>query len=166
MANVVNIQTIIDGPRHTIIKVSGILDTADLGNTTVADPALLVGVDNTGQLKAATFRIVGMNFDVEDGLAVNLYWDAATPVLIDSLVGRGALPPSYQAYGGLTNNAALPGKTGKIIMNTQGWAGILSFNFIVELVKVQAGVNNPIAGTAGPVVNQGYADFAGTIPTR
>lgn len=161
MANQVTTQVLVDGPRNTVIKVAAILDTSDLASMTIVDPALLVGTDNTGALKAATFRILGINFDIQDALAVNLFWDATTPVLISSLTGRGAAPPSWATYGGLTNNAALAGKTGKITMTTRGWVGTLSFNLLIELVKVQSGVVNAIAGTPS---SQGYTDFAGTIP--
>lgn len=167
MANSVNSQIIIDGPRNTVVKVAGILDTSDLASTVVADPAVLVGIDNTGGLKAATFRLVGLNYSIEDGLEVRLYWDAATPLLIEALNGRGALPPSCQRYGGLTNNAGV-GKTGRITMTTEGWAGIKSFSLILELVKVQSGAYFGVPGTVGlynsGTVTEGYADIAGTIP--
>lgn len=163
MANQVTTQIIVDGPRNTVIKVSGILDTSDLASMTIADPATLVGIDNTGFLKAATFRIQGLNFDIQDILVVNLFWDATVPVLISSMTGRGSAPPSWDKYGGLTNNAALAGKTGRITMTTRGWVGTLSFNLLIELIKVQSGVVNPVVGTPA---SQGYADFAGTIPTR
>jgi hypothetical protein len=167
VANSVATQLIIDGPRNAVLKVAGILDTSDLASTVIADPAALVGIDNTGGLKAATFRIIGLNYSIEDGLEVRLFWDATTPVLIEALNGRGALPPSCQRYGGLTNNAGI-GKTGRITMTTEGWAGIKSFSYILELVKVQSGVVLGVAGTVGiynpGTVSEGYADIAGTIP--
>lgn len=160
MANIVNTQIIIDGPRNTVVKVAGILDTSDVALAPIIDPATLVGIDNTGTLKAATFRVIGLNYNVEDGLEVRLYWDATAPTLIEALTGRGALPPSCQAYGGLTNNAGA-GKTGKISLSTSGWATVKSFSFILELVKVQSGV---VALVPGTPTQQGYADIPGTIP--
>ena len=53
MANSVTSQIIIDGPRNTVVKVAGILDTSDLASTVVADPAVLVGIDNTGGLEGS-----------------------------------------------------------------------------------------------------------------
>lgn len=162
MANALTTQVIIDGPRNTVVKVTGILDTSDLANTVIADPSTLAGIDNTGTLKAAGFRLVGMNYSIQDTLSVTLSWDATTPVVIETLTGRGATPPSVQRYGGLTNNAGA-GKTGKILLSTQGWAAaaVLHFTLLIELVKVQSGVVAVVPGTAA---NQQYVDNAGTIP--
>jgi len=133
MANSVTSQIILDGPRNCVVKFEGILDTSDLGSTVVIDPALLVGVDNTGTLKAAKLRIVNIDYSIEDLLAVNLFWDATTPVRIASLTGRGEV--GGKKYSGLVNNAGA-GVNGKITATTQGWtAGSLSFVLILECVK-------------------------------
>lgn len=136
MTNSVTLQTILDGPRNTVIKIEGVLDTSDLALMTLADPALLAGIDNTGTLKAKTLRINKIIHNVEDGLSVNLFWDATTPARCEELTGRGQ--PCYEEFGGLITNAGV-GATGKILVSTQGWAaaGVLSFSVIVELVKAQ-----------------------------
>lgn len=136
MANSVNIQTILDGPRNCVIKVEGILDTSDLASATLVDPALLFGMDNTGLVKAAKLRILEIQYNVEDTLEVRLAWDASTPVRIDQLTGRGKI--DAKAFGGLTNNAGA-GVTGKILISTEGWAAtkVLSFTLVLELVKEQ-----------------------------
>jgi len=136
MANVVSTQILLDGPRNTVIKVVGVLDTSDQASMVIADPATLCGIDNTGAVKAAKLAINRIVLNIEDGLAVYLNWDATTPVLIDQFTGRGH--QEFQKVGGLWNNAGA-GVTGKILLSTQGWAigAFLSFSLELELYKQQ-----------------------------
>jgi hypothetical protein len=137
MANSVNIQTILDGPRNVVVKVEGLLDTSDLGSTTLVDPALLTGMDNTLTVKAAKLRIMRMHYNVEDALEVRLVWDATTAVRVEALTGRGKM--DFCDFGGLVNNAGA-GVTGKLLLSTEGWSAgkLLSFTLVVELVKQQS----------------------------
>lgn len=132
MANSTSIQILNDGPRNVVLKLDGILDTSDLSSTTVVDPALLSDMNING-VKASKLRINKIVYDVEDLLDVELFWDAATPVRIWNLVGRGKV--DVHRTGGISNNATNP--TGKITMTTQGWTSgaILSYTIILELVK-------------------------------
>jgi hypothetical protein len=136
MANELTIQTILDGPRNAIIKVSGTLDSSDLAQQVLLDPATLGGINNTGLVKAAKLRLQRLTHNIEDGLTVDLWWDATTPVRIEGIEGRGH--QNYDRFGGLTNIAGA-GVTGKILIATQGWAtgSILSFSLLLELVKQQ-----------------------------
>ena len=132
MANSTTIQTLVDGPRNTILKLDGLLDTSDQGSTIIVDPATLSDYNING-VKATKLRINKINFDVEDGLDVELFWDASSPVRIGNYVGRGKV--DAWRYGGIVNNATSP--TGKITLQTQGWStgAILSYTIVLELVK-------------------------------
>lgn len=132
MANVTNIQTLVDGPRNVVVKVTGILDTSDVTLATLIDPALLSAVDIAGSVPTRLI-IDKISYNIESGLAVNLYWDATTDILITSLASSGDDICSYE-YGGLYNNAGT-GVTGKILYSTQGWAGTVSFNVILQCRK-------------------------------
>ena len=134
MANIADIQILTDGPRHTVVRLAGILDTADIAITDLLDPALRSDIGPFMGMKAAQYRIDRINYEVEDTLALNLFWNATANVLIASFVGRGII--DAQPYGGLQNNSGA-GKTGKIQYSTQGWAvsGILSFTLILECSK-------------------------------
>lgn len=136
MANSVNIQTILDGPRNCIVKVEGILDTSDQSSMVVVDPALVRGIDNTGSVKASKFRLLKLHYNVEDKLEVRLAWDAASPVRVEQLTGRGKM--DFCDFGGLPNNAGA-GVNGKLLLSTEGWTAgaVLSFTLVIELVKVQ-----------------------------
>ena len=132
MANSTTIQTLVDGPRNTILKFDGLLDTSDQGSTIIVDPATLSDYNING-VKATKLRINKINFDVEDGLDVELFWDASSPVRIGNFVGRGKV--DAWRYGGIVNNATSP--TGKITLQTQGWStgALLSYTIVLELVK-------------------------------
>ena len=134
MANSVNTQIIQDGPRNVVIKVEGILDTSDLASTTIVDPSLLAGMDNTGSVKALGLIVDRVQFSVEDLLELRLAWDATTPVRLLELAGRGT--DKVERFGGLTNTAGA-GRTGKILLSTQGWvaSAVLSFTLILTLKK-------------------------------
>jgi hypothetical protein len=133
MANVSSIQILVDGPKNVVVKFEGVLDTSDLSSTTVADPATLSDILDGG-FKAGKLRINKIMYNIEDGLAVNLLWDATTAVRIEELVGRGKM--EYRPFGGLQNNAGA-GITGKILATTQGWTSgaTLSFSIILEMSK-------------------------------
>jgi hypothetical protein len=137
MANELNIQVLDDGPRNYIIKVQGKVDTSDIANTVIADIATVMAMDPTSNLKPATFQVREIQFSIEDLLAVNLLWDATTPVKIEGLTGRGKM--DFHRFGNLRNNAGA-GVTGKILLATQGWvaAAVLDFSLIIHLVKTSS----------------------------
>ena len=132
MANSVTVQTLVDGPRNVVLKLDGLLDTSDLAYVVIVDPATLSDY-NINNAKATKLRINKINFDVEDGLDVEMWWDAPTPLRFADFVGRGKV--DAWRYGGIVNNATSP--TGKIAISTQGWStgAILSYTIVLELVK-------------------------------
>ena len=137
MANLYAVQTLMDGPRNVVVKVTGVLDTSDLASTTVIDPATLSAIGAFGTLPTKV-RIDMIEYNIEDTLSVNLFWDATTPVLTGEFTGRGT--QKYRQFGGLLNNAGA-GITGKITATTTttGTAisatNILSFTLYITLVK-------------------------------
>ena len=135
MANSTTIQILEDGAAHTVIKLEGVLDTSDVSSTVVVDPAAQSSVDPTGSnyLKATKYKLDKIIHNIEDGLAVNLFWDATTPVRIEELTGRAKV--DYRDFGGLQNNAGATGFTGKVTYTTEGWSGIKSFSVILYLTK-------------------------------
>lgn len=134
MANSITTQLILDGPRNCILKVEGILDTSDLASQVILDPALVAGMDSTGAVKAQGFLIQRITYTVEDALECRLFWDATAPTRIEALTGRGIA--KFERFHGLPNNSGA-GRTGKILLSTEGWsaAKILSFSLIIELIK-------------------------------
>ena len=137
MANSVNIQTILDGPRNVVVKVEGILDTSDQASMTLVDPAALGYMDGQNRVKAKHLRLYTLTYSVEDGLEVRLAWDATTPVRLGQLTGRGK--QCFRHFEGIPDNSGA-GSTGKVLLSTEGWSAgkILSFTVIAEFAKVQS----------------------------
>lgn len=137
MANSTSVQVLVDGPRNVVVKYEGVLDTSDVSYVAIVDPAARSPMFDNGA-KASTFRIKSIQHNIEDGLAVVLFWDATTPRRIEALTGREER--CYDHFGGVINNATGDaGYTGKLGVSTQGWASTqtLSFSLIIELIKVQ-----------------------------
>lgn len=137
MANTYRSQLLVDGPRNVVVLASGILDTSDLASTVLLDPAVLVGTDNTGLIKAANLSLLKVVFTVEDALEVRLAWDATTPVVFDILTGR--TKTDYHDISGLPPpKPALAGATGKVLISTEGWSAgkILSFTVTAYFKKL------------------------------
>jgi hypothetical protein len=135
MANSVQIQTLVDSERNLVVKLVGILDTSNVSLATLIDPALLASVNSTGlnSQKPTKVAIKKVTYDVEDGLAVNLYWDATADVPIWRFVGRGFVMGEH--IGFLQNNAGA-GVTGKVLYDTDGYSsGSLSFSLLIECIK-------------------------------
>lgn len=130
MANVTAIQTILDGPSNVVIKLTGLLDTSDVSLSTLIDPALLSVMDDNTKVLSNKLRINKITHNIEDLLAVNLFWDATTDVPIGNLVGVYEM--DYTKFGGLLDNSG-SGRTGKILYSTSGWSASAVLSFVVVL---------------------------------
>lgn len=131
MANSFTTQIIQDGPRNTVVKITGILDTSDQALTTAVDMSTLT--QGSTALAPSQVRIDYLDYSISDQLEVQLLWDATTDVVIMPLAGRGRL--LFQNFGGIQNNSTT-GKTGNILIKTTGWtSGTQVFMVTLELVK-------------------------------
>ena len=126
-------QILLDGPRNTVLKLVGALDTSDLPAQTFLIPTNFAGLDSSGTVKPFTFYLTKIQFSIEDGLAVKLLWEDSVSLPIVDLTGRGT--EKYEEFGGLKNNAVPATGTGKMVISTQGWSGTMSFTIILHLVK-------------------------------
>ena len=132
--NTISIQKMLDGPRNAVFKVDVSLDgTGDFAiPQTIVDPALLSRTGpNDAPLKRV--RVDVLDWDVQDGLTLNLIWDGAGPASLWRMVGR-SLKKSNDV-GGLQNNSDQP--SGKITMTTSSvQAGVpLAATFEIHCVK-------------------------------
>lgn len=140
MANVTSIKTLQDGQRNTRIKLEGILDTADLAYTVLVLPTNLSDVGPAGY-KASQLRVDKIDYDIQDGTSVRVYWDNSTPASADriwELTGRGMVDNcKYQDL----NNTKAAGYTGGLAVDTKTYSGTISaaspvqFTIIFTLVK-------------------------------
>lgn len=126
MANSTTLQTLIDGERNLVIKIVGILDTANDAQNPVVDVSALVPA-------AIRVRLDKITYSISSQLAVNLFWEATTDVPIVSLTGYGCI--KAKEFGGLVNNGGA-GVSGDISLTTTGWAsGVQTYTLILEMVK-------------------------------
>ena len=126
-------QILNDGYRNATLKISGYVNAADITNYTVLDPSALSQIDAQGTL-AKTVRVKRINFDIQDGIQVDLIWDGATPTSLWECTGRGEIKAG--PFGGITDNATTP--TGKILLTTIGGATTTlntSFTIVLEIIK-------------------------------
>lgn len=135
MANAVAIQVLQDGPRNAIVKVTGILDTSNMARQDLLVPADRSSIQPAfpGQFACSAFAIKAIDYVVDDGLDLRLWWDASSDVLIHTYNGRYGF--DYTVYGNLQNNAGA-GKTGKVQMDTLGYSsGTAEFSFVLQAIK-------------------------------
>ena len=130
MANSFVIQTVQEGQRNLVVKLTGVLDTSNLASTVAIN---LTGYNCGGTAPTPTLcRIDHIDYSITDQLEVQLLWDGATPAVIMPIAGRGRM--SFWNHGGLQNNAVTP--TGNILVQTTGWtSGVQVFSVILEMVK-------------------------------
>jgi hypothetical protein len=126
MANTVTSRTLIDGDRNLVMLFTGLLDTSNEART--------IKVDVSTYVPAPTkVRVNGIHHLCSSGLTVVLDWDATTPVRFACLSLSDEI--EMCEFGGITNDAGA-GVTGDIYLTTFGWSGVMSYNIILEMVKV------------------------------
>lgn len=124
MANSLGLEVVNDGGRNFNLNIDLLVNSGDYSPTAITTVANMTPPANR-------LKIEGINYVVEDGLAVYLSWEALVPVTFARLTGRGKLKYNY-----LDNNAG-QGVTGNILLATQGWTvgQVLSATIILRTVK-------------------------------
>jgi len=129
MANVLTSQTILDGERLAIIKVTGLVDTTET-NVVKVDVSTLAP---KGAL-ACTGCKLNRIWSQTHGLQVEMLWDATTPVMIVTIPQNSNYLMDYSTFGGIPNNSGV-GKTGDIVFTTQDVSAGDSYAIIMEVIK-------------------------------
>jgi hypothetical protein len=133
MVDNVTSQTLLDGERLVIQKFTNISDGTGESNVVKVNVSALAknafGVACTGVKINKVW--VG-----SPGMAVLIKWEATTPTL------AWAVPKDRQnemyfgpQFGGITNDATAPGRTGNITFSTVGAATGASYTIILECIK-------------------------------
>ena len=132
MANVVTVQTLHDGPAKAVVKVLFTIDTSNLAETVVVDPATLM-IDQGYSVVPNRVTIEALQFAVDTRVALLLQWKATTNV--DAYLCYDAAEVDFSGFGGLRNNAGA-GITGQLVAITTGWtAGAVSGSAVIEVNK-------------------------------
>ena len=129
MANVTDVQTIQDGDRNLVLKITGVLDTGNVSKATLVDVSALVPAASLVHLRSA-------KWSVQEPLSVNLYWNANTD--LPFLCMSGADHQQYGPEGNLPNNAGA-GVNGDVEYETTGYAsGTVTYTAVLVFVKTPA----------------------------
>lgn len=138
-------QVIQNGNQNYVLNVSAQwTDASALTGYTLADPTATgdMGVSFGGNVlyPGTHLKIFRMSYDVSDGLAVRLYWDATTPTTAYIFNGTGGGKQMLRPQGGIfvpqSAGAPITGATGKILLDVLGTlAAGLFFSLEIWLKK-------------------------------
>lgn len=106
--------------------------TGTAGAIVIADPAEMGYMDFQNQHKATQLRVDRIIYTVEEGLDVRLFWEATANTYIIDLVKAGH--QELWQFGGYQNNAGA-GKTGRIVLTTEGWSAVREFTILLHMIK-------------------------------
>jgi len=122
MANIVDIQTLVDGPRNLVVKVYLESDGAagELSNQVIVDASALNPVPET-------LHLTGISYDL-NGFNAKLMWDATTN---DELLNiSGNQDYCFRGFGGIKNPKST-GSTGDVLISTNGFSATSDKGFIL-----------------------------------
>lgn len=117
MANSFSVQILNDGPRNTIAVCTISLDGTQ-GDYQI--PQKLINLPTLSSMGVGfgphptRVRVDDLDWDIQNGLSVNLFWEGDGPASIWRMVGRSREKAFH--FGGLQNNADQP--TGNITFTT------------------------------------------------
>ena len=131
MADTVASQTIDDGPRYAVIKLTNVSDGTGESAVTKVDVSSLASNANGVACTGATIQKIWWQCT---GMKVSILFDATSDVLAIQLGENQSGYHDYTSFGGLTNNAG-SGKTGDIKFTTVGHSSGDTYTIILYLKK-------------------------------
>ena len=131
MADTVASQTIDDGPKYAVIKLTNISDGTGESAVTKVDVSGLASSANGVACTGATIQKIWWQCT---GMKVSILFDATSDVLAIQLGENQSGYHDYTLFGGLTNNAG-SGKTGDIKFTTVNHSSGDTYTIILYLKK-------------------------------
>ena len=131
MADTVASQTIDDGPRYAVSKLTNVSDGTGESAVTKVDVSGLASSANGVACTGATIQKIWWQCT---GMKVSILFDATSDVLAIQLGENQSGYHDYTSFGGLTNNAG-SGKTGDIKFTTVGHSSGDTYTIILYLKK-------------------------------
>ena len=131
MADTVASQTIDDGPKYAVIKLTNISDGTGESAVTKVDVSGLASSANGVACTGATIQKIWWQCT---GMKVSILFDATSDVLAIQLGENQSGYHDYTLFGGLTNNAG-SGKTGAIKFTTVNHSSGDTYTIILYLKK-------------------------------
>lgn len=129
MAASVTVRIQEDGPRNAVLWIEGNNGATgaspgtgglDLAYTQLILPAALGYVDNATKQRCQGLRIdkIEWGINTEVSMRVDLFWDATTPSIAYSMMGRAN--KKFKDFGGIYSPTGLAGATGGLGISTSG----------------------------------------------
>lgn len=132
MANTTDVKVIEDGPRNATVRVTALLDTANLAATALVTKALFTNNDLNGPAFSG-FRVSEVKFTVSAGLSAIVEWEATT----DQMIGAFHDSNEVNWAPGLIPDKTAAGYTGSIKFRTLNWvATVQAFTITLYLIKL------------------------------
>ena len=131
MADTVASQTIDDGPKYAVIKLTNVSDGTGESAVTKVDVSGLASSANGVACTGATIQKIWWQCT---GMKVSILFDATSDVLAIQLGENQSGYHDYTSFGGLSNNAG-SGKTGDIKFTTVGHSSGDTYTIILYLKK-------------------------------
>ena len=131
MADTVASQTIDDGPRYAVIKLTNVSNGTRESAVTKVDVSGLASSATGVACSGATIQKIWWQCT---GMKVSILFDATSDVLAIQLGENQSGYHDYTSFGGLTNNAG-SGKTGDIKFTTVGHSSGDTYTIILYLKK-------------------------------
>ena len=126
-------QTLFDGERVAIMKFD-FTTTDSTGETNVVkvNPASLTPSNSGGGScnSVSLLKVSGLTA----GMSVRMFWEANTPVMIETIPQNTQYIQDYSNIGGLINNAG-EGKTGNITFTTYETGSGDAYTILLEMQK-------------------------------
>ncbi len=126
MVDAVTSQTLIDGKRNVVQSFTNVSDGTGESAVVKVDVSALNDAP-------ATVRIMKIHYATA-GMAVQILWDATTPVLAWTVPPDSQGFVDFTAFGGLKNNAGA-GITGDVKFTTVGHTSTDAYSIVLEMAK-------------------------------
>lgn len=131
MADVVASQTIIDGQKTVVLKLTNVSDGTGEANVVKVDVSALTALPNG---TACTGVVIEKIWWQCIGMKVQLLWDATTNLFCIELGENQSGHHDYTDFGGFPNNAG-GGKTGDLLFTTVGHTNADTYTVILYMRK-------------------------------
>ena len=137
MANTFSREILADGYRNAVVKISGVLDTADASLAPAVSLTDFVNNDNV-MGKLSGLRVDHIWHSMGNGIEMLLTWDATVQQQIAAVAARGR--ETFIGVGGLKPNMLALGFSGDINLLTTGFnvqgPGPQNFTLLLEMIKL------------------------------
>ena len=131
MADTVASQTLADGPKTAVLKLTNISDGSGESAVTKVDVSALTASADGDTCTGVTIERIWWQCI---GMKVQILWDATSDLFCIELGENQSGDHDYTKFGGLTNNAG-SGKTGDLKFTTVGHSSGDTYTVILYLRK-------------------------------